>query len=639
MTLVPVTFLVPAALGLLGLIPVVVLIYMLRRRRPRQRVSSIMLWQQLTYEAEGRFNWHLPLRDLLLLAQILVVAALALAMTRTALLGPPSRHLILVVDASASMQSTDVWPSRLEEAKRQAGRLIDRLNPADRVTLIRAAAQPQVLVSRAERVAARGALDALVGGASRTNLRDSLSVAAAMAAQEPGAEINVLSDGEGDDLSTLPPIPAPVKLTTVGVDGNNQAITTLAVRRSLVAPFNYVAFVRVANFSPEEAEVPMVAAADSQEIDRRSLRLPGHSHSEMVISLPVGVHALQVSLLNPNGGLARTDYLPLDDHARVELPPEHPLQVQLVSADPRSLKGVLDQLPGLELTVVDPAEYDPQAAAEVTIFDGFLPSDLPSGNLLIINPQGNAQLFAVGGEIEELTISSYDLSNSLLASVDLTGLVVPKAVKTDLPTWANQVIGSDKGPLVFQGMQEGRRIVVFTFSPNSTNLPFRVSFPILMANTMSWLRPAPPASEIASEQPLLIRPLPGTSEVTVERPDGSTADLKTSGEPVAFTETRQVGSYRVTYRGPEGDLGTDEFAVNMVHEGESQVSPRASLDGLREALPAGQPTLPPGLDEIWTWLASLALLLLLIEWWLYNRQTATAVAQQASHARMRSRRL
>jgi len=624
-----VTFVLPSALSLLALAPALILIYMLRRHRPRLTVSSTMLWQQLFREAEGTFNWHWPLRDLLLLFQILAVAALALAIARPALLGPAPSHRIVIVSASASMQATDVLPNRLAAAKQRAAEIIDGLNPSDRVTLIRAAAQPRILVSSSDRASLRKALNNITPGSSAANLRDSLALASAVATTENADEIDVISDGHEGDLSGLPPVAAHVRFIPIGIADSNQAILALAVRRGLAAPYNYSAFVRVANFARVAAEVPMITTADGKTVDQRVLRLPPESHSEMVIALPPNVHVLQVRLQANDGGRTQSDFLAEDDVAQVDLPPDRLLQISLVSADPRALKTVLQQLPGVAVTPVDPSQYRASDSADITVLEGFLPAELPAGNLLIVDPQGDAQLFSLQGQISDPVVSTYDLTSPLLASVDLAGLTVASAAKVVLPSWATQVIGTEEGPLVFQGMTGGRRVVVFTFAPQDTNLPFRVAFPILMANTISWLTPASLPGVVSPEQPVLIRPLPGTTEITVERPDGKVISLPARGSPVAFADTSLVGAYRVTYRGPQGELGSDQFAVNLSNAEESRIAPRLNLAGIAEAPVAARSEQVSGLNEVWPLLVGLALLLLLMEWWLYNRQ---AVARQTRSA-------
>ena len=81
-----------------------------------------------------------------------------------------------------------------------------------------------------------------------------------------------------------------------------------------------------------------------------------------------------------------------------------------------------------------------------------------------------------------------------------------------------------------------------------------------------------------------------------------------------FTNTNQLGIYTV-----ERDDGTlRSFAVNLLDPNESNIEPRPSIQIGNERLTAGQQSTPP--REMWKWFALAALLLLLLEWYIYNRR-------------------
>src|SRR6185503_19629960 len=113
-----------APLALIGLIsvPIIVAFYMLRLRRPEHPVSSTFLWQQLVRDVEANAPWQRLRRSLLLLLQLLLAVLLAFLVARPFSEHPAglARDLVLVVDSSASMAATDVFPNRLEAAKRAA---------------------------------------------------------------------------------------------------------------------------------------------------------------------------------------------------------------------------------------------------------------------------------------------------------------------------------------------------------------------------------------------------------------------------------------------------------------------------------------------------------------------------------------
>ena len=74
-------FLTPAAFALAALIPVVIAMYLLKLRRTEQIVSSVYLWRRMVRDVEANAPWQRLRRNLLLILQLLVLAALILALT------------------------------------------------------------------------------------------------------------------------------------------------------------------------------------------------------------------------------------------------------------------------------------------------------------------------------------------------------------------------------------------------------------------------------------------------------------------------------------------------------------------------------------------------------------------------------
>src|SRR5947207_711107 len=74
--------LAPLALVLLPLLAVVVVMYLLRLRRPETAVSSLFLWATLLRDQEANAPWQRLRANLLLLLQLLILLALILALAR-----------------------------------------------------------------------------------------------------------------------------------------------------------------------------------------------------------------------------------------------------------------------------------------------------------------------------------------------------------------------------------------------------------------------------------------------------------------------------------------------------------------------------------------------------------------------------
>ena len=101
----------------------------------------------------------------------------------------------------------------------------------------------------------------------------------------------------------------------------------------------------------------------------------------------------------------------------------------------------------------------------------------------------------------------------------------------------------------------------------------------------------------------------GSEEVTLQ-------DL--SGGEAQFAGTDRLGVYTVRQFAGDRPLGEPEsFAVNLFSREESSITPRSDV-GLKGSAPAptgngGRPV------ELWPWILLGAVLLLGVEWWVYNR--------------------
>ena len=128
----------------------VILLYMLKLRREKHEVSSIMLWQMVLQDRQANRPWQKLRRNLLLILQLIILAALVTALIQPAVPGDAisNAQVIVILDASASMQAVDVPPSRFEAARREIRAIIDTLPGASEFTLIQANAEKGFLFHR-----------------------------------------------------------------------------------------------------------------------------------------------------------------------------------------------------------------------------------------------------------------------------------------------------------------------------------------------------------------------------------------------------------------------------------------------------------------------------------------------------------
>src|SRR3981081_1720335 len=132
------TFLAPLAAVPRLTPPAIIALYFLKIRRPTRVVPALHLWPSQIRDRQANVPWQRLRPSWLLFLQLLAAAALvAAAVQRVRRAGASlARHSIVLLDASASMQATDVAPSRLGEAKRQVNAVADHLGPQARRTRI-----------------------------------------------------------------------------------------------------------------------------------------------------------------------------------------------------------------------------------------------------------------------------------------------------------------------------------------------------------------------------------------------------------------------------------------------------------------------------------------------------------------------
>src|SRR5437899_8117553 len=120
-------FLAPMALWFAAAIPVVILFYLLKRKRLVRLVSSTLLWQKFLSETQASAPFQKLRHNWLLILQLLLLALAIFALTRPYFLGhaKESALRVVILDASASMQSADETPSRFEKARADALKWVD----------------------------------------------------------------------------------------------------------------------------------------------------------------------------------------------------------------------------------------------------------------------------------------------------------------------------------------------------------------------------------------------------------------------------------------------------------------------------------------------------------------------------------
>src|SRR5438876_8943636 len=100
-------FLAPAAFAFAAAIPVVVVFYLLKRKRVVKLVSSTLLWQRFLAETQASAPFQRLRKNWLLILQLILLALTVFALSRPyfAAKAKPAQLRVVILDSSASMQA------------------------------------------------------------------------------------------------------------------------------------------------------------------------------------------------------------------------------------------------------------------------------------------------------------------------------------------------------------------------------------------------------------------------------------------------------------------------------------------------------------------------------------------------------
>ena len=588
----------------------IILLYLLRLQRREQRVPSTMLWQQALLDREANTLWQRLRPNLLLFLQLATLAFLVFALVRPYInvTGGSTGRSVVLLDGSASMRATDVSPSRFEAAKAEVRNLISTLGAADEMMIILVDGSPRALGGiSSDRSELNAALDDSQPSLSPANWGAAISLGSAAANEN--ATIIVVSDGaQADDLKLLN---KPARYISIGTTGDNLSISNVSLRRTLRGN---AAFVRITNHGQQDDEALVSIRSGEQLLDARTLKIrTGQSAAFTLNDLPAGVNAVRASI-----DKAAHNALPVDDVAYAVGGNAALRRALLVSRGNRFLEQALGSLPNLQVSrAISLSAAAGDRPYDLYVLDNSLalPSELPPrSNVLVIGASG---IFSATGVFSNTGYVRTDQS-PIAQNVGWRNVNIAAAYALQTPSWLRPVIEGQGGTLLYFGVnpeadaigQTLGRVVVIPFELRRSDLPLQLAFPILIANSVDWLAPSQGLNIPTNVKPGEVVALPSGSVVTL--PDGTTATTERG-----FAATNTPGLYTVRVGDTSG-----MFAVNFINSRESDITPNPTLQvgpvaGTSVARITGVSQFNQ--REIWRWLAALALVLLLIEWWIYQR--------------------
>lgn len=601
----------------------IILLYMLKLRRRNYVVPSVFLWEQALQDLQANAPLQKLRKNLLMLLQLLVALLVVAALSRPALqwrrVGGQS--VVLVIDASASMQSTDVSPSRFAAAQKEGHRAIEALGPRDRMMLIAIGGAMRALTPfTTDKRALNEALDHLRVTDARSDLRHALLLAAGLMRGKKAEEkpsILVISDGALPSVNLPPGFDLPVHFTKIGTRSENVGIVMMNVRQRLNHEGGYEGVIGMKNFGAHAQQYVLELSVNGKLRDARELSLAaGAQRTEVLQELPT------------DGGMLRAhldidDDLAVDNDAQVIMPKLEPVSVVLATTGNLFLQTALSLDPTL---TVSTATTVPQNMAPGTLLvaDNVPVAQLPRGvSALLIGTdslrQSKALPAQVGEELAEPSIADWNRRHPVMVNADITCLHIASAVAFTPAPGALPLIEASGGTIALAADQRGQRLVALGWNLHGSDFPLRSAFPIFIANCIDWLsgqRQRAQVTNIHTGQAIQIPLPPKVDTAALKYPDGHTEHLVANGMVLNIEQVTKVGTYHVLAKNVDVP-----FTANLLDAAESDLLPRPQLALVGEGglvRTAHSPLRTE--EELWRSLLLLAFVLMAVEWWVFHRR-------------------
>ena len=529
------TLLNPAGLIFAGLVPIIVLLYLLKLRRQPAQVSTLMFWQRVVADNRRRALFQ-RLRQLLsLLLHLLIFGLLLLALARPELRSfrgsEDGLATIVVLDCRARMQTlTGGGSTRFAEAVRIAGSYLRRASARQPVALLALDSTPHfVCGSTGDERTLLDALDALQPTDAGGRIEDAVQLAREMLGAGHGhnGRVVVVSDQAPDAPSAVEPqartsAQVETRLVNHGGPRENVGIVRLDARPLPGSPETDEVLVEIENFGTEREAGNVELTFEGRLLDVKPFDLaPGERRTDVYPAL-----ATRTAIANARGWLLAhltlknggSDALALDDNAYAVVPPPRPIRVLLVTRGNWFLESLLKADDGVQFDQLAPDAFQPAQAAsfDAVILDDCVPAQFqvpaarfPKGNFLFVDcaPFLAGQPDKGATALEHPLVTDLDTASPLLRRVNLRDVTILRALALTLPEAPDAAGPAAEGAWEFSapvrsfdhalviegerrdggGASRPDRVVGLAFGVADSDLPLRVAFPLFIHNTLDWL--------------------------------------------------------------------------------------------------------------------------------------------------------
>ena len=265
----------------------------------------------------------------------------------------------------------------------------------------------------------------------------------------------------------------------------------------------------------------------------------------------------------------------------------------------------------------------------LVIYDQCRPKTMPQADTLFIGTLPAESSWSWGEPIAAPQIIDVETAHPLMQLIDLGDVKFAEARVLKTPPGGTVLVDSHAGPMFAiapRGAYEDAVLaaeIVGTGDDGeryaNTDWPLRLSFPVFVLNTIRYFGTAGMAADTPSVRPgktVSVRSAESVARIEVRTPGGKVASLsRDTSDTFSFSGTDELGVYQIE----EPNQPVRRFAVNLFDSAESNIERRNDVEiGYVEV--KGQAVWEPARRELWKVLLLVALGVLCLEWYIYNRR-------------------
>ena len=541
-------------LFLLITIPLLVLLYILKRKYREEVISSTLLWNEVYKNTTANTPWEKLRKNIMLLLQIIILLLLILSLMRPFLNfgGKTYKNIILVIDNTASMSAEYGDGSRLEEAKRLAKEVLSSTKDDTNTYIISFDGNSNLLQNGDfNKEISNEVISSISQSYNTGEISESLSFVKAIGEGiEEEYEVIAITDKDfslGDVNG---------KVVSLANSGVNASIDNIS-HKFLEDKVRVIA--TITNRGSGEYSGDFSLYDGEELISVETLDLKEGENKTLTFDLP----SIKSEFLR--GELSRKDMILEDNTYNHVIGKKKVNKVLIVTEQNLFLEKAFASIQNTEVYKTNSASnLTSEDNYDLYVFDNVTPDIMPSkGSILFINPSSN-EFFNVinGGEGGEAKAVIGEVSKYL----EETTFTAAKYNSIEIPYYGRGFLNIDEDFIGFKGEVDGRKIAALSFDLHNSDFPLKKEFPILMYELGENLISSGMIykNNFKAGEKIIAKGLSLDENISLTYPNGDTLEISSGDE---IREDNNLGIYKL-----EDKEEKELFSVNFPSEKEGNTN-------------------------------------------------------------------